>query len=159
MWYGMSCSIQGVSYYYMVNTISHRKSIHGMAFSVFLLPQVSSWMHRMPCIGRSQTSLCGQIKHACARGLMPEWYLPCNFSEHVQQDNIVYAVNLTCQTCFTCMIYLSGTILDISLQNLAVYTAVYQSFSAILGSYVQPGFGKMVSHHVNASKRCFHTWQ
>jgi len=82
----------------------------------------------MPCIGRNWTSLYGQIKHACARSLMPDLYLLCNFSEHVQQDNIAYAVNLTCQTCFACMIYLSGTILDISLQNLSVYTIVYQSF-------------------------------
>lgn len=110
--------------------------VSGMAFPIFLLASVSFWMCRLPCIGRSQTSLHGQMKHTCARGLMPGWYLLCNFSEHVQQDNITYTVNLICQTCFACMIYLSGIILDISLQNLAVYTVVYHSFSDMLGSSV-----------------------
>lgn len=113
MWYRTSCLIQGVWYHCMLSAISRRKSIPGMDSPVLPLPQVLSGC--AGCIGRAQTSLEGQIKHACARGVLPAWYLLCNFSE---QDNIAYAVSLTCQTCFARRIYLSGTILDITLQNL-----------------------------------------
>lgn len=105
----------------MVNTTSYINNIHDMYFPV------SFWMPRMPCIGTSRIYLYGQIKHESARGLKLGLYLLCDFSEHVQQDNITYAVTLMCQACFACMIYLSGTILDISLQNLSECTVLYQS--------------------------------
>lgn len=118
--------------------------------------------HRCPsgcagCIGRAQTSLGVRTDKTCmckgcaARLVLAIYKLLCNFCE---QDNIACAVNLTCQTCLACRIYLSGTILDITLQNLSMYPVMYQAFSDIFRSHMWPGFGKRVGHHVSASMDC-----
>lgn len=73
--YGMSCLKQGVSYYYMVNTIS--RTWHGfpwvsVAIGVFLDAQDAVYWEK------SDFSVWAD--KACARCLMPDWYLLCNFS-------------------------------------------------------------------------------
>lgn len=93
MWYRMSCSIQGVPYYYVVNTISHRNGIciwHGFPYisvgiSIFLDVQVavyweksdfSAWSDETYMCKRSDARLVltVQLLWACAAR---QYYIYC----------------------------------------------------------------------------------